>query len=237
MHPNVPLSDTASSASHRRRRRTVIGLAALGAAAAAITAWSLPSEKWTELLLRAEEAAAWVRTLGPAWFFSAFAILTAFGFPVTFFALSAGPLFAPVLGMPTVLALAAACLATSMTTTYLLARYAFRPWVARCLDYLGYTIPEIPPKRRRLVVLLVRVTPGPPYVLQSALLGMASVPFRVYFPISFLVCSSNVLLLILFGAALARGSLFIAGGALLALTAAAWLVRHFRRRAQIAAAA
>ncbi len=232
MHqPDLPSKDAASSR-YLRRRAAIIVAIAVGLIALAVTAWTLPPEVWPLLHSRAEAVAAWVRALGPLWFFSAFALLTAFGVPVTFFALSAGPLYAPALGMPAVLGLAAACMAASMTLTYLLARYALRPWVSRCLAYLGYAIPEISPQRRRWFVFLVRVTPGPPYVLQSALLGMANVPFRLYFPISFLVCTVNVMMLIVFGAALAKGSFYLAAGVAVALAVAALIIRTLRQRAR-----
>lgn len=226
----VPPSETTASSPYLRRRAAIIIAAAAVLIVLTFTAWALPPEARSLLRSHAEDTAAWVRAMGPLWFFSAFALLTAFGFPVTFFALSAGPLYASVLGTPTVITLAAVCMAASMTITYLLARYALRPWVSHFLAYLGYAIPEIPPQRRRWFVFLVRVTPGPPYVMQSALLGIANVPFRIYFPISFSVCTVNVVLLILFGAALAKGSLLIAAGIACALAIAALIVRSLRHR-------
>lgn len=229
--PVLP-SETTASSPYLRRRATVLIAAAAGLVIVGLTAWALPPEAWALLRNHIEQAADWVRTIGPFWFFAAFALLTAFGFPVTFFALSAGPLYASVLGMPTIVTFAAGCMAASMTMTYLLARYTLRPWASHFLAYLGYAIPEISPQRRRWFVFLVRVTPGPPYVMQSALLGIANIPFRIYFPISFLVCTVNVVLLILFGAALAKGSLLIAAGIACCLAVAALIVRSLRNRAQ-----
>ena len=215
------------------------GIVALGLAAAAlaVAAALQPPETWTRLKEVFTDAVAWVRGLGAGWYFAAFALLPAVGFPVSAFALSAGPLFAPILGLPTVLALAGASMAVSMTISYGLARYVLRPWVTRLLGYLGYRVPEVPPAKRRMFVFLVRVTPGPPYVFQSFLLGLAEVPFGLYLGISWLIATTNISLVIIFGDALFKGHGKTALAALLGVVLAVAAVKLVRRRLAARAAA
>ncbi|MCU0793091.1 MAG: hypothetical protein MUE42_09650 [Opitutaceae bacterium] len=190
---------------HRRRRLAALALAGIGATAVAVWAAMQPAETWVHLKDALGAAAAWVRSLGAGWFFAAFGVLPAVGFPVSIFALAAGPLFGPVLGLPAVLALSGLSMATSLTISYGLARHVLRPWVTRMLGFMGYRIPVVPPARRKMLTVLVRITPGPPYVFQSFLLGLAEVPFGTYLGISWLISTANTSLVIVFGDALAHG--------------------------------
>lgn len=231
MDPLVPSASPPASAPHARRRAIAVAVLGLIALALIATAVALPVEVRAGLIQRVVEAADKVRALGPGWFFAAFALLPATGFPVSVFALAAGPLFAPVLGLPLVLVISTVCMAVSLSLSYALARHVLRPQAARWLGYLGYKIPTLPADKVRLIIFLTRVTPGPPYVLQSCLLGLAGAPFAPYFWISLAVSGTNVLLLIVFGAAVMRGGAIAAAAAVVALGLAALLVRTLRRRA------
>lgn len=209
----------------------------LAVAVAAGLAAAQPPETW----IRAKElvvgAMDWVRGLGAGWFFAAFAVLPAFGFPVSVFPLAAGPLFGATLGLPVVLALTALSMAVSMTLSFGLARFILKPWVTRMLGYLGYAVPVVPPEKRRMFVVLVRITPGPPYVLQNFLLGLAGVPFGLYLAISLAICAFNASLLVVFGDALAQGKGRMALLALAGVVLAALAVRTVRLRLAKPAAA
>ncbi|TAG32611.1 MAG: DedA family protein [Verrucomicrobia bacterium] len=193
-------------ARHRRRRRGVLWVAALALLAVIGLAVAQPPESWIKLREIAGEGIYWVRGLGAGWFFVAFALLSGVGVPVSVFSFSAGPVFGPVLGLPTVLALAGLSLAVSLTISYGLARYGLRPWVKRLLNYLGYEVPRVPPEKHHMVTAVARITPGPPYVLQSFLLGLAEVPFFTYLWISWLISTANTSLVIVAGDALAHGN-------------------------------
>jgi uncharacterized membrane protein YdjX (TVP38/TMEM64 family) len=56
-----------------------------------------------------------------------------------------------------------------------------------------------------MFALLVRITPGPPYVLQSFLLGLIEVPYLTYMLISWPIATAMAALVILFGDAVAQG--------------------------------
>lgn len=226
-----------NAARHRRRRLLVLAAGGVFAVAAIAVAATQPPETW----VRAKEAVGRgmdsVRALGAGWFFTAFALLPAVGFPVSAFALTAGPLFAPVLGLPAVLALAGASMAVSMTISYGLSRFLLRPWVERLLAYLGYAIPTVPPGKRRMFVFLVRVTPGPPYVFQSFLLGLAKVPYPTYLAISWLTATANVVLFIIFGDALIKGKGGVALAAVAGVVAVVFAIKALKRRASANAVA
>lgn len=140
-------NDHPDAAKHRRRRLALIVAGGIGLLAAAVAAAWVPSERWGAAREAIGAALDWVRALGAGWFFAAFAVLPAVGFPVSVFALSAGTLFGPTLGLPTVLALAGLSMAVSMSISYGLARYAVRPWVTRLLGYVGYRVPVVPPEK------------------------------------------------------------------------------------------
>ena len=232
---------TAEATRHRRRRLITLVAGGLGVLALAVWAALQPPETWMQAKETVMAAVGWVRGLGAGWFFAAFAVLPAVGFPVSAFAFSAGPLFGPVLGLPTVLALAGVSMAVSMTISYGLARYVLRPWVTRLLQFLGYTIPVVPEGKRRMFVFLVRATPGPPYVFQSFLLGVAQVPFALYLGISWVVSTANVFLVIVFGDALAQGkgkvALLALLGVVLLVSVIKYMQKRIARRARLAGAA
>lgn len=215
---------------HRRRRVTALALCALVGAGLAVLAATQPPETWTWLKGLAGEATTWIRGLGAGWFFAAFAVLPAVGFPVSPFAFGAGSLFGPVLGLPTVLALSGLSMAVSMTISYGLARFVLRPWVARLLMFLGYKVPVVPAGKQRMFVFLVRVTPGAPYVFQSFLLGLAEVPFRIYLVVSWLVSTASVSLVIVFGDALMKGRGKVALAALAGVVLVVAAVKIVRKR-------
>jgi uncharacterized membrane protein YdjX (TVP38/TMEM64 family) len=227
------VAQTGEAASrHRRRRLAVLVAGGLGVVVLAGWAATQPPETWVRARELAVLAMEWVRGLGAAWFFAAFAVLPAFGFPVSVFPLSAGPLFGATLGLPAVLGLAGLSMATSMSISYGLARFILRPWVTRMLGYLGYVVPVVPVEKRRMFVVLVRITPGPPYVLQNFLLGLAGVPFGLYLAISWVICTVSVSLLVVFGDALAQGKGRVALLALAGVVLVVLAVKALRRKVE-----
>lgn len=165
------------------------------------------------------EAIDWVLTqvrgLGPVAFFSLMALLPGLGVPVSVFTLTAGPVFAPVMGLPLVVVVSLLCLGVNLVLTYGLSRWLLRPWAERLCAWLGFKIPEVSEADQRSLVILVRVTPGPPYVLQNYVLGVARVSFVTYFVISWAVVSLYSTAVIIFGDALVHGK---GRGALIAVS-------------------
>ena len=170
---------------------------------------------------------------GPVAFFGAMAVLPLFGFPISPFSLAAGPLFGASLGTPLVLVCGIAAIATNLTLAYWLARRALRPLLARLVARLGYRLPAAAGEDATGLIILVRVTPGPPFFVQNYLLGLADVPFGRYLGWSALVQGAFGSAVMLFGDALAQGSgriAFLALGLLAGLVVATRLVRRHLSR-------
>ncbi len=175
-----------------------------------------------------------IRVAGPVAFFIAMAILPALGAPLLAFSLSAGPVFAERLGLPTVIMLSLLALLVNMALSYFLASRALRPLLGKLFSYFGYQLPQVASGDATDLIVLLRVTPGLPYPVQNYLLGLAEVPFGKYLFLSFAIVGSLTVALILFGDALLHGKgrdTFIAVSVFLALTAATHLVRkHYGKK-------
>lgn len=146
-----------------------------------------------------------VRNAGPATFFLAMAVLPAFGAPLSFFCLTAGSVFGPLLGMPLVLVLSLSAIAANIAFSHLLARRALRPSLAYLMGRLGYKLPQVNSGDSTDLIVLIRVTPGLPFPVQNYLLGLAAVPFPRYFVISCLIAFPLNSAIIIFGEALLQG--------------------------------
>jgi uncharacterized membrane protein YdjX (TVP38/TMEM64 family) len=165
---------------------------------------------------------------GPGVFFAAMALLPIAGVPMSPFALSAGPLFGERLGTTTIILLGLAAITFNLTVAYWLARRWLRPLLARLVERLGYKMPQIEKGDATDLIVLLRVTPGPPFFVQNYLLGLAEVPFGRYLAISCAVQWSFNIAFMLFGDALSQGRgkmAVIAIGLLAALVAGTHLVR------------
>lgn len=128
----------------------------------------------------AHAVTAWIRDKGPVPFFTGLALLPAVGLPVSAFYLAAGavfPLWISLVGT-------AAGLAVNIAITYWMARKWFRHLIERLLRRTRYRIPAVAATDHVRLTLFLRLMPGPPFFLQSYILGMVEVPFPTYFFIS-----------------------------------------------------
>jgi uncharacterized membrane protein YdjX (TVP38/TMEM64 family) len=215
------------------RRKTVLAaVLAVTAAAAGVFAWAHRTG-YESQLARAVDAC---RDAGPAVFFTAMALLPALGFPLAAFTFAAGPVFGPAMGVGNVVVCAIAAVTVNVMLSYWIAARGLRPAVAWAVRRCGYVLPEIQPRAAWPVVLLVRVVPGPPFFVQSYLLGLARVPFRIYVSVSTLVPAAYVSATIVFGDALARGDRRAMAGAGMLFLATGVALHLVRRRLARAAA-
>lgn len=206
-------------------------LVALAAAALAVGGagfWWLQRHGFN-VRLAVEAGLGVLRAGGPWAFFSAMALLPAAGCPISAFYLTAAAAFSEQLGLGGVLAAAAAALAVNIALTYWLARQGLRPTIEEWLSRTRHRIPELAAADHAELTLLLRVTPGPPFFVQSYLLGLAGVRFRPYFWISWVVACAYATGFIIFGEAILHGEarLAITGGSALVAVA---LIVHFIRR-------
>jgi Uncharacterized conserved protein len=175
-----------------------------------------------------DEIFALMREVGPWAFFGAMAVLPAFGFPLSPFWLTAGPVFAPTMGFAAVVVCAGTSLFINLVLTYWIARYACRPPLAWLVRKLGYELPRVNRDDQMAVTVLVRVTPGPPFFIQGYLLGLAEIPFKTYLLGSWPIAMAFGVMFIYFGDSLAQGKgklALIALGGLIALGAGLRFVR------------
>jgi len=166
---------------------------------------------------------------GPWVFFTAMALLPAVGCPLLAFALPAGPAFSGQLGLGGVLAAYGAAIAVNLALTYWLASHALRPWVERLVAHLGYKIPQFAKDEHVEVTLLLRITPGPPFFLQSYLLGLGKVSFVTYMWVSWSVAMVYGVGFVIFGDAIIHGKALMATTGVSLLIAAGIIVHLVRK--------
>ena len=90
-------------------------------------------------------------------------------------------------------------------------------------------MPRISAGNALTVSLLVRLTPGPPFFLQSYLLGLAEVPFRLYMMVSWLAVLPLALSVVVLGKAAREGNLVkiaVVFGVIVVAVVAVQLVRR-----------
>ena len=176
-----------------------------------------------------------LREAGPVAFFTAMALLPAMGVPMLVFTLTAGPTFAPQMGMFWVVVCSVLALTLNMVLTYGLARRALRPLLERMIVRMGYKLPQVEASDAIDLMIIFRLTPGIPFCVQNYLLGLAEVPFVKYLLLSCLITWPQVAAFVVFGEALLNGkaaTVMVTGGLVVAVVAATHLVRkHYRRKA------
>ena len=178
--------------------------------------------------LSIDDAIAVLRSAGPLPFFGAMAILPAVGFPISLFYLAAASAFSAQMGVGGVIAASGAALVSDLTISYWLARYGLRPWLEQIIGRTKYKIPVVAATDQFQITLLVRITPGPPFVVQNVLLGLAEIRFFTYLSISWVVNMLYACGFIIFGDAIIHGKGKVALFGLMALAAVA-VVMHFVR--------
>lgn len=181
-----------------KKKIPILKLAIVGIVLAIVGVLALREIGLARLVALYDQFVGIIRDMGPWVFFSAMTILPAVGAPLMAFNLVAGEAFAPQMTMPGVIVTVAAVIAANLMLSYWLSRYALRPLLARLVARYGYSVPKVTRKNALTVTMLVRLTPGPPYFLQSYLLGLAEVPLRLFMIVSWLavvpVASSAVVL-------------------------------------------
>jgi len=167
-----------------------------------------------------------VRDQGPVPFFAALVVLPAVGVPVSAFYLAAGavfPLWVSLIGT-------AVGLAINVLITYWMARKWFRRGIEHLLRRTRYKIPVVAATDHVRLTLFLRLMPGPPFFLQSYILGTVRVPFPTYFLISLgtqIPIASGIIVL---GSAFYSSSFGRALIAIIVVVLAVIIVQWVRRR-------
>lgn len=126
-----------------------------------------------------------------------------------------------------------AALLVNFTLGYWLARRFFRGPLIRWLTGRGYRIPSLSAADETPFILLFRVTPGMPLVVQNYLLGLAEVGFWRYLLLSLAVQSLYALAFVWLGQSLQQSAawkLLLGGSAIVALILGVALLRRWLAR-------
>lgn len=222
MEPTAPLPP------RRTQRRLVLAvvIAVVGTAVAVVIAKTGLLDTLQAVILHLREA-------GPAIFFLAMAVLPAAGFPLMAFTLAAGPVFGPTLGTGWVIVWSLSAVIANLLLTYWLAHRAFQPLVTRVLGYFDFRLPGNLAGSAWQLSLIVRLTPGPPFWVQSYLLGLVGIPLVPYLTVSTGVVAGYIVALVWGGEAIASGNgrlAFAAVGVLGITIAVLQLLRQRARR-------
>lgn len=146
---------------------------------------------------------AWIRDLGPIPFFLALALLPAVGFPTTPFFLVAGAAFG--LGIGIVGSIVSQAL--NLVLCYWLATRYLHGFLERVIARTKYRIPQVREENRLKVTLLIKITPGPPNFLKNYILGLAGIPFGMYFLVSLPASAGYGVAVIVLGDSLLDGNI------------------------------
>lgn len=170
---------------------------------------------------------AWREEAGVLPFFLAMAILPALGVPITPFFIVAGATFGVLIG----LAGTAIALSTNLVLCYWIARSGLRPWLGRLLARTRYRIPDFKKGEGALrFALLVKLAPGVPIFIKHYLLGMAGVPFWIYFGVSALITGIYAGAFVVLGESLLEHDLGTSAAAIAVLGLVALAIYLWRRR-------
>lgn len=163
----------------------------------------------------------------PIVFFGTMAILTIFPVPLSPFYIVAGPLFGvlpSLLWIPPAIVLNN-LIAHTLTTSFL------RPRLLKIVANRGYSIPTFKSKaEQNLFIAMVRIAPGPPYFIQSLVLGLAGVDRIRFLVISLTVHMVYVVGFVVLGRSAFDGEYGVAIAALALIVVATLFARFAHRR-------
>ncbi len=215
-----------------RRKLPLIKLSILAIALAAAAIVVLRGVDYRGL---AHHGLADIREAGPWAFFAGIAVLPAVGAPLSAFTLVSGEAFAARMTMGGVIAAVLAAIAANLALTYWLARYALRPILSKVTQRYGYKIPTVSAGNALTITLLLRLTIGPPFFMQSYILGLAEVPFRLYMITSWLCVLPAAVAGVVLGRGVFNGNFWMisVGMMVIAVTTIAlhWIRKRYAARA------
>jgi uncharacterized membrane protein YdjX (TVP38/TMEM64 family) len=216
-----------NEAASTKKKLPLLKLAIVAAAAIAGTVLLLRGLDVRESI---EQGMALIRRAGPVVFFLGMALLPAVGAPLTLFTIPAGEAFAAQMTLGGVIAVTLVAIAINLVLTYWLAHRAFRPLLEWLVARYGYRVPRVSADNALTVALLVRMTPGPPFFLQSYILGLAAVPFRLYLIVSWLAVLPWAVGAVVLGRGILNGNFKMAVFGLGVIVVAIVVVQAVRRK-------
>ncbi|MCU0572120.1 MAG: VTT domain-containing protein [Syntrophobacteraceae bacterium] len=140
-------------------------------ASVGLVIWIL-MQHWQAFMAWKVEAGFWP-------FFAGLAVLPLFGVPVTPLLVLAGATFE----LLPALAGCAIAIGVNLTLSHFLARRWLRGWLMRMANRWQYEMPSVGSRGRLKVLLLVRITPGPPMAFKNYVGALIDAPFAAYLAI------------------------------------------------------
>ena len=138
-------------------------------------------------------------------FFSAFVILPLAGFPVSPFYLIAPGLY----GRGPSISFVGAAIAVHLVIVFWISSWLFRSLAMRLISRSRYRLPRIFSSEYVKITVALRITPGIPFFVQNYLLGLAGIPFRVFFLVSWPIQLAWAVAFIFLGESAFEGNLRI----------------------------
>jgi uncharacterized membrane protein YdjX (TVP38/TMEM64 family) len=161
-------------------------------------------------------------------YFVAFAILPAFGAPLTLFYLTALPVLGqvhPVIGV----LLAWCALAINMTMSYWLAVGVLHPAIEWVIRHRHLKIPKINPANEVEITVAVRISPLP-FPVQNYLLALGHARWRSYLFLSLPIQGCIGIAMMFLGESILRGRIGYVMLAIFAILVIALLIKAVRKR-------
>lgn len=195
-------------------------LLVLGLAAAVAVVWLA----WNRGLIT-----KWKEEARPLPFFAGMTIVPALGFPITPLFVLAGATFGHTIGLIG----SGVALAANLTLCYWIARSGLRPRLVRLLRRFDYELPDFEQRYKGSwrFALMVKAAPAIPQFVKNYALGIAGVPFALYFGVSIFIGGAYGAVLVVLGESLfnhdVRWSIAI-GAAVMLLAGAVWWWRRRR---------
>jgi uncharacterized membrane protein YdjX (TVP38/TMEM64 family) len=196
----------------------------------AVIAGGLLLLRGVNLRLLVEQGMAAIRSAGPWAFFGGIVVLPTIGAPLLAFTVTAGEAFAPRMTLVGVIFALLAAIAGNLALNYWLARFALRPLLSRVAHHYGYRVPRVTKANALSITLVLRLTPGIPFFMQSYILGLAEVPFRLYMVTSWLCTVPMVVGAVILGKGMFDGHFKTATAGLAVIIVAVVLVHWVRKR-------
>lgn len=139
---------------------------------------------------------AWMQRARPLPFFAVMAVVPVLGVPVTPLFVLAGVTFGTRVG----LAGSLVAVAVSLASCYWIARGLRTPMKA-LLHRFRWELPNLAERKRGAIrfTLAVKLAPGIPHFVKSYALGVARVPFAIFFAVSMLVTGGYAVALVVLG--------------------------------------
>lgn len=162
--------------------------------------------------------------------FFAIVVLPGIGFPMTPLYLIAGPTFMSSFSLVASCAIILCASTLNMVWTYFVASSILHRFVERILDRLDYKLPRVRDHDQIHLIMIMRVTPGIPLVVQNYLLGLGRVRFGAYLPISVFVQSGYLIGFVVTSGAIYEGNTGLVIAGVCALFAAVLFTNLIRKR-------